>query len=152
MLHSWKQACRIIGFLGRSPNINPTWCWEPREGWLTWLRYVFVTRRLAFMIITLSLSPFSVVFSDLLFSSCSSTVDVGFAKLSSDCFCGIRVFKMNIEFCCYLCCSSSMILDTILFNVQRSLALSLGFRSLFLLADEVFPCRHNHGYCCSGYT
>ena len=48
-----------------------------------------------------------------------------------------RVFKMYTEFCYHLCCSSSVILDTIPFNVQRSLALSLGFRSLFLLADAI---------------
>jgi hypothetical protein len=28
MFHSWNQAFRIISFLGRSPNINPAWCWE----------------------------------------------------------------------------------------------------------------------------
>ena len=38
-----------------------------------------------------------------------SIVDAGFVKLLSDCFCGNSVFKMNIEFCCHLCCSSSMI-------------------------------------------
>jgi hypothetical protein len=27
-------------------------------------------------------------------------VDVGFVKLRSDSFCGNRVFKMNIQFCC----------------------------------------------------
>ena len=49
-----------------------------------------------FMTITPSFSPFSLVFSNHMFSNCSFTVDVGFVKLSSDCFCGNRVFKMNI--------------------------------------------------------
>jgi hypothetical protein len=30
-------------------------------------------------------------------------------------------------------------LDTILLNVRRSLSLSFGFQTLFLLADDVFP-------------
>jgi len=32
-----------------------------------------------------------------------------------------------------------MILDTILFNVRRSLTLGCGFRPPFLLVDDVFP-------------
>lgn len=41
--------------------------------------------------------PFSVVFSNQKFSSCSSPVDVGVVKHLLDCFCGKRNFKMNIE-------------------------------------------------------
>ena len=78
------------------------------------------------MITTLHFSLFSAVFSNQMFSNCSSTVDIGFVKLLSDCFRGNRVFKMNTEFCCHLCCSSS-------------LSLSCGFRSLLLFADEVIP-------------
>jgi hypothetical protein len=43
------------------------------------------------------------------FSSCSPTLDVRFVKIMSDSFCGNRVFKMNIQFWCHLCCSSSVI-------------------------------------------
>jgi len=72
-------------------------------------------------------------------SDCSSTVDVGSVKLSSDSFCANRVFKMNTEFCCHLCCNSSMnLLDMVFLNVRRSLSLSFGFRPLFLL-DDIFP-------------
>jgi hypothetical protein len=84
-----------------------------------------------FMIITLF---FSVVVSNQRFSNRSCTTDVGVLKLSSDSFCRNRVFNMNTEFCCHFCCSRSMILDTIPFNVRRSLSLSSGFRPSFLLA------------------
>ena len=139
MFHSSNQAFRIKGFFGRFPNINPAWCWEQREWRLIWPHNVFpVIRRSDFMIIKPSFSPFSVVFSSQTFSNCSSTVDVGFLKLSSNCFYGNKTFKINIHFCCHFCCSS-IILDTILFNVWRSLSLSIGFRPLFLLADDVLP-------------
>jgi len=58
-----------------------------------------------FMIITPSLLLFSIVFSNQQFSNCSSTTDVGFVQLLSHCFCGNRVFRMNTQFCCHLCCS-----------------------------------------------
>ena len=140
MFHIWNQACRIIDFLGHLPNINPTWCWEQREGQRTCPHHVFVIRRVAFMIITPSLSFFSVVFTYQGFSSCNCTVDVGFVKLSSDCFCGNGVFKMNIKFCCHLCCSTSMI-----YRHNRLQFMAIPFiyflvsRPLFLLADNVLP-------------
>ena len=84
-------------------------------------------------------ASFSVVVSNRWFSNRSCTMDVGLVKLSSDSFCRNRVFKMNAEFCCHLCYSISMILDTILFNIRRSLSLGCGFRPPFLLACDVFP-------------
>jgi hypothetical protein len=51
----------------------------------------------------------SLVFCYKILSNCSSTVNVGFVKLSSDCLYGNRVFTMNIEFCCHVCCSNPMI-------------------------------------------
>ena len=72
------------------------------------------------------LSAFGVVFSKQSFNNCSSTMDVGFVKILWDCLSGNSVFKMNIEFCCHLWCSSY-------------LSLSCGFRQLFLLADDVIP-------------
>jgi hypothetical protein len=105
MFHRRKQAFKIIGFLGHSLNINPAWCWEQCDGRIIWLYYIFATIRCpSFMIINPSFPPFSIVFRNQRFRNCSSTVDVGFVKLSLDC-----VFKINIEFCCHLCCSSSMI-------------------------------------------
>jgi hypothetical protein len=55
--------------------------------------------------VTPSFTHLSITFSNQRFSNCSPTVDVGFVKLTSDSFCGNRVFKMNIQFCCHLCCS-----------------------------------------------
>ena len=108
MFHSWNQAFRIIDFLGRFPNINSAW-WEQREGRLVWPWYVapFV-RRPRFIIITPSFSLFTFVFSNQRFSNCSCTVDVGFMKLSSGSFYAISVFNLTVEFCCHLCCSSSV--------------------------------------------
>jgi len=40
------------------------------------------------VIITPSFSPLSAVFSNQRFSNCSCTMDVGFAKVLSDCICG----------------------------------------------------------------
>ena len=57
MFHSWNQAFRIIGFLGRSPNINLAWCWEQWERWFIWPYHVFpITRHPSFMIVTPSFS------------------------------------------------------------------------------------------------
>jgi len=87
MFHSWNQAFRIIGYLGRFPNTNPAWFWELRDWRLIWPYNVFpVIRRPSFMIITPSFSPFRVVFSSQRFRNCSSTVDIGCVKPSSDCF------------------------------------------------------------------
>ena len=103
MFHSWNQA----DLLGRL-----AWCGEQHEGRLVWPYYVFpVIRRPGFMIAIPSFTLFSFVFSNQRFNNGSSTVDVGFVKLTSDCLWGIRVFKVNVEFwCCHLCCSSSVIL------------------------------------------
>jgi len=83
------------------------------------------------MITTPSFPVFSVVFINQKHIKCSCTVDFGFVKFSLDCFCGNRVFKMNIEFRCHLSCSWSMILDTILFNLRQSLHLVLVFAHYF---------------------
>ena len=110
IFHSWNLAFRIIGFIGCSPNINRTWCWEQREGRLIWPYYVFpIISSPGFMIITPSFGPFSVVFSNQMFSNRSCPLDVGFVTLSSDFFCGNRVFKMNNEFCCHLCCGTMIV-------------------------------------------
>jgi hypothetical protein len=36
VFHCLNQAFRIVGFLGRSPNVNSSWCREQREGRLIW--------------------------------------------------------------------------------------------------------------------
>ena len=86
MFHSWNQAFRNTGFLGRSPNINPAWLCEQRRR-TTHLTILCISNHetSSFMIITLSFSPFSLGFSNRKLSN--STADVGFVKVSSDCFC-----------------------------------------------------------------
>jgi hypothetical protein len=77
-------------------------------------------------------------FNNQMFSNCSPTVDVGFVKLMSDGFCRNRVFKMNIQFCCHLCCISSVVFEIVL-SIRRSLSVNVDFRPLFLFVDVVFP-------------
>jgi len=152
MFHSWNQAFRIIGFLGRSPNINPAWCWEQREVRLTWPYNVLpAIRRPGFMIITPSLSSFSVVFSNQKLSNSSSTMDVGFMKLSSNSFWGNTVFEMNIEFCCHLCCSSSMILtqSSSIYGDPFHLVLVFGHCPSQPMSSMICVGCHNIGNCCS---
>ena len=138
MFHGWNQALRVKSFVGRFPNINPAWCWEQRER-LIWTYYVFpIIRRPGFMIIQPTFSSFSVVFSNKRFSNYGSTVDVGFVKFSSDCFCGTPSSRWILS--SVVTCAATVLwfLDTVVFNVWRSLAPSFGFRPLFLLADD-FP-------------
>ena len=136
MFRSWNQAFRIMNFLGRSSNTNAAWCWKHSEERFIWSYYVFpITRCPGYMIITPSFPPFSVVLSRQRFRNCSSTVDVGFVKLSLDYLWGNRVFKMVIEFC-----FAAVVLrfwDKILSKVRRSPSLTFG--PLFLSADDVFP-------------
>jgi hypothetical protein len=134
MLRNRKQAFRNRGFLWR----YPAWC-EQRKGRLIGPHYIFqINRRPGFMIITPSLSLlelFAVI-------RCLAIVPVPWMLdlwSSPDWFCGNGVFKINFEFCCHLCYSSSVILDTVLSIVGRSLSLSCGCRPLFLLTDDVFP-------------
>jgi hypothetical protein len=63
-----------------------------------------------FMVVTPSFMQLSITFNNQRFSNCSPTVDVGCVKLTLDSFCGNRVFKINIRFCCHLCCNSFVIL------------------------------------------
>jgi len=48
------------------------------------------------------------------------------------------VFKTNIEFCCHLCCSNSVVFRYSP-SCRPSLSLSYGFRLLLLLNGDVFP-------------
>jgi hypothetical protein len=87
---------------------------------------------------TPSFTHLSITFSNQRFSICSPTAGVGFVKLTTDSFCGKWAFKVNIQFCCHLCCNSSLFFKTTVLNVRRSLSVSVHFRPLFLFAD-VFP-------------
>ena len=48
------------------------------------------------------------------------------------------VFQINIEFCCHLYCSSSLIFGRSTLQCTVALSLSFGFRPLFFSADDVF--------------
>jgi hypothetical protein len=52
-----------------------------------------------------SFTYLNITFSIQRFSNCSPTMNVGFVKLTGYSFCGNKVLKMNIQFCCYLCCT-----------------------------------------------
>jgi hypothetical protein len=91
-----------------------------------------------FMVVA-SFTHLSITFSNQRFSNCSSTVDIGFVKLTSDSFCGNRDFKMNIQFCYRLCSSSTVIFRNNPLNVRRPLSVNIDLRPLFLFADVVFP-------------
>jgi hypothetical protein len=103
MFCCWNQAFWILGFLGCSPNVNSYWCRERREGWLIWPYHACVS---SCLILTPSFTHLSITFSNQRFSNCNPTVDVRFFKLMSDSFCGNRVFKMNIQFCCPVTCAA----------------------------------------------
>jgi hypothetical protein len=134
-----NQAFRIVDFLGCSPNENSSWYREQREGTdLTISRSFPVVWCPGFMFMTPSFTRVSITFSNQRFSNCSPAVGVGFVKLSSDSFCRNRVFKMSIQFCCHLCCSSSWFFETIL-NIRRSLSVSVDFGPLFLVVNVFFP-------------
>jgi hypothetical protein len=100
IFHSWNQAFRITGFLGRSLNINPAWCWEKHEGLHIWLNYVLpCIGRPGFVIITPPFWPFNIVFSNQRCSNCSSSMDGGFMKFTLDCF---RANTLQDRYCVLL--------------------------------------------------
>jgi hypothetical protein len=49
-----------------------------------------------FMVVAPSFTHLNITFSKQRFSNCGNTVDVGVVNLTSDSFCGNRVFRMNI--------------------------------------------------------
>jgi len=134
------RQLRILGFLGRSPNINSAWYWEQRRWRPTGPCYIFpVIRRPGFMIIRPCSSPVSVDFSNQRFSIwavpwildlCSSCQTV-FVETG----CSRWILSSAVP------CAAVVVwfIGTIHFNARRYLSLSFGFRQLFLLADDVFP-------------
>jgi hypothetical protein len=104
-----NHAIRIVSFLGCSPNVNSSWSREQRDGRFIWSYPASVSTCLMSSFCgrngTPSFTHFSITFSNQRFSNCSPPVDVGSVKLTSDSFCG----NMNIQFCCNLWCSSSVI-------------------------------------------
>jgi hypothetical protein len=92
-----------------------------------------------FVVVTPSFTHLSITFSNQRFSNCSPTVDVRFVKLTSASFCGNRVFKMNIQFWCHLCCSSSVILSSIYDNLFLSI-LIFGHCSCWLMLSSHDSC------------
>jgi hypothetical protein len=91
------------------------------------------------MVVTPPFTHLSITFSNQKFSNCCPTVDVEFLKHSSDSFCANRVFKMNIQFCCQLCCSSCVIFWKNPSHCMMILFCNIDFRPLFFFADVVLP-------------
>jgi hypothetical protein len=81
----------------------------------------------------------SITFSNQRFRNCSPIVYVGFVKLTSDRFCGNRVFRMNMQFRCHICCRRSVIFRNNPSQYTTILSASVDFHPLFLFADVVFP-------------
>jgi hypothetical protein len=140
MFHSWKQTFRIIGFPGHSPNINPFWWWEQSEGWLIWPYYIFpVIRRPEFIFII----PSSCL--SALFSVIRSSATAGLPSMLDWWSSRQTVFvetgssRWTLHSTVTFATVGIWFLYTTLFNVRRSLSLSFGFQTLFLLADNVFP-------------
>jgi hypothetical protein len=106
-----RNAFRIVGSLGCPPNINSSWCKEQREGRLISpsLARFLLSDIHVFLVLTPPFTHLIITLSNHRLSGCSPTVDVGFVKVTSDSFCGNRVFKMNIQFCCHVYCSNSVI-------------------------------------------
>jgi hypothetical protein len=61
------------------------------------------------MVVTPSFMHLSITLSNQRFSNCSPTVNVGFMKLMLDSFCGNRLIKMNIQFCCPVTCAAVVV-------------------------------------------
>jgi hypothetical protein len=152
VFHSRNKALRIISFLGRSPNINPAWCWEQRDGRLIWIHYVFTFIKCpGFTITTPSFPVFSVVFINQMYSKCSCTVDAGFVKISSDYFCGSSKWILNsaVTYAAVI----QWFLDTILFNIRRSIHLVLvlvHYSSKLNMYSYHLFISHNLENCCCG--
>ena len=126
VFQSWKEAFRIIGFLGHSPNINLAWCSEQHEGWLIWPYYTFpIIRRSGFMIITPSFLPFRIVFSNQKFSNYRSTKDLWSSRRTVFVATGSSrwILSSTVTFAAVILRYS----DTILFIVQWPFHLVLVF-------------------------
>jgi hypothetical protein len=78
------------GFVGCSLEVNPSRCREQCEGRLNRPYHLRVFSCLT--VVTPSFTHLRITFSNQRFSNCSPTVDAGFVKLTSDSFCGNRVF------------------------------------------------------------
>ena len=129
----------MLGFFGRSPKLNPAWCWEQRGRRLTWSCYEFpVIRHPGFMIIRPCSTSISVDFSNQRFSNWAvpwmfdlwSSCRTVFVETGSSRWILSSTVPRTIVVLWFL--------DTILFNARRSLSLSFGFRPPFLLADDIF--------------
>jgi hypothetical protein len=90
-------------------------------------------------------------FSYLRFSNRSPTVDAGAANLESESFCGHGVFKINIQFRCHLCHSSSVIFrnNTMISFCRRSFSLIISLSTCCLPIIRI--CWHNLRNCHSRY-
>jgi hypothetical protein len=106
MFHSWNQAFRTIGFLGvlqtyTQPDVGNVK--NNSSNYITYfqssdIQVLWSSHHLYHLVALLS------VIRDLAIAAQPWMLNLWF---SLHCFCGKRVFKINTEFCCHLCCSSS---------------------------------------------
>jgi hypothetical protein len=142
VFHCWNQAFRSVDFLGWSPNAKSSRCRGSVKESYDHIKHTFpVAWHPGFIVVTPSFTYVSITLNNQRISSCSPTVDVGFLKLTSDSFCGNKVFGMNIQFCCPVTCAAAVLwfFDNILLNVRWYLSVSVEFRAIFRFAGVVFP-------------
>jgi hypothetical protein len=110
MFKCWNEAFQIVGFLVCSPNVNYSWLGNGmKDDSSDHIRHAFpVIWCPGCTLMTPAFTHLSVTFTNQRIINCSPTMDVGFVKLTLHSFCVYRVFRMNIQFCCHLCCSSSV--------------------------------------------
>jgi hypothetical protein len=154
VFHCWNKEFLIVGFLRCSPNLNSSLtAWRTTH--LTTSRAYPVVWCPGFMVVTPPFTHPSITFRNLRFGNCSPTVGVGFVMFTSGSFCGNWVFKMNIQFCCQLCCSSFVIFRNnpsqckTMCSCQFRFSLTVSLRWCLPMSRV---CRHNLRNCRSPYT
>jgi len=149
MFHSLNQAFKIMGFLGRS-----AWCWEQHEGRRIWTYYVLaIIRHPGFIIISPTFFCLLVLFPVI---RGLAIADVQWVLNLWALVFVETAFHMNIEFCCHLCCRSSVVfrhnpfqctaISSTLFWLSATVSLSWWCHPMICV------CHHTLGNCCSGYS
>jgi hypothetical protein len=135
-----EQAFQIVGILGCSPNVNSSWCREQREGQLIWPHHARVSNCL--------MSCFIVMIGHHHFCMWALlSVIRGLAALpwmlvlrsSRRTVFVETVFTMNIQFCCHLCCSISVIFRNNPFQCTTIPFCQCWFSRMFLFVNVVLP-------------
>jgi hypothetical protein len=148
--HCWKQAFRIVGFLGCCPNLDSSWCRGQREGRLSdHIARVSSCLMSRLMVVTPSFTHLNITFSNQRFSNCSPTVDVGVCEAHIGRTIFVETGSSRWIFSSVVTCAAVVLwfLKT-LFSVRQyllffftvvSLYVIVEFHPLFLFAGVVFP-------------